>query len=372
MKLVVAPDSFKGSLEAIEICHIAEKVAHRLFETVEVVKLPMADGGEGTVNAMLDALHGERVTVSVHSPDQRMIQATYGLFDGHKAVMEMAQASGITLVEHRDLWQLNTYGTGEMILDALNRGVDTIYLGIGGSATNDGGLGFASALGVKFLDKQGMELPPVPASLNAIAQVDQSGLDARMERLQLIIMSDVKNPLLGEKGASAVFGPQKGATPEMVVELNAGLTHLSQVVPNGVALAERAGAGGAGGLGFGLLAFTKATMQSGVETILELLQMEQAIEGADLVLTGEGRMDGQSAFGKVAYGVGRLCKKHEIPCVAIVGSLGQGYQEMYNHGITSMITTVDGIMTLETAMEQGEQLCEAGIERALRLAGCCK
>ncbi len=368
MKILVAPDSFKGSLEAYEICEIVEKSAKEIFKNAEVVKIPMADGGEGTVSAVLPSLNGEKIEVTVKSPDFRDIKATYGIFDGDKAIMEMAEASGITLVENRDILKMNTFGTGQMIIDALNRGVKTIYIGIGGSATNDLGIGFVSALGVKFLDKKGSEIAPIPENFSEIFDFDMSNINPLIKNAEFIIMSDVKNPLLGENGATHIFGRQKGATDEIIENLETGMTHLAKIIEKnlGVSIRDTKGAGAAGGLGFALLAFTNSKMQSGIDTIIDILDVEKQISDVDIVITGEGRMDNQSAFGKVPFGIGELSKKLSIPCFAIVGSLGKEYKDMYNHGITSIITCVDSIISLDEAIQNAQHLCENATERLLR------
>lgn len=377
-KILIAPDSFKGSLTAQQICDTISRAAHDVCSDVAVqtVALPMADGGEGTVEAVIAAVQGTWVSVQVHSPDQRMITAQYGIFEnenGRCAIMAMAQASGITCVAQpvhaRDIFSLNTFGTGEMLCDALNHGVQTIYIGIGGSATNDGGIGFASALGAQFLDANGAVLPPIPANFDKICTIDTSRLDSRLQSTKIFIMSDVTNVLLGDTGATAVFSAQKGAKPHDMAQLEHGMAHLADcyatIARHNIAMQN--GAGAAGGLGAALLTFTNAIMQSGVQTVLDILHFDAHLQGADLVITGEGRMDGQSAFGKVACGVGERCKAQGIPCIAVVGGLGEGYQAMYDHGITSMVTTVDGILSLEQAIEHAEKLCYQATARALQL-----
>ncbi len=371
MKIVVAPDSFKGSLSAKQMCDITEVVAKELFEKVEIMKIPMADGGEGTVESVIDALPGTRIDVEVNNPLGAPVIASYGVFEGNKAIMEMASASGITLVtdEERNILKQNTYGTGEMILDAINRGVKTIYIGIGGSATNDGGMGFASAIGVKFLDEFGDKVNPIPENFKKIRTVDMTMVDNRIEKTEIIIMSDVSNPLLGESGATYVFGRQKGANDSNIAGLEEGMGHYIDVVEKliGRNIREIKGAGAAGGLGAGLLAFTKAQMKSGVEAVMEIVSLESVIKDADLVITGEGMMDYQSAYGKVASGVGRLSLKYNVPCIAIVGAMGKNAEAMYDYGITSIMTTVNGIMPLDSAIENAEELFTSAMRRTLRM-----
>ncbi len=372
MKLIVAPDSFKGSLSAAEVCACVRRAALREFSRCEVISLPVADGGEGTVDSICAALSGSMQNVTVQNPLGAPVSASYAIFDGgSSAALEMAAASGLSLVapNARDVPRSNTYGTGEMMLDALQKGCTELYIGIGGSATNDGGIGCAAALGVRFLDAAGASLAPIPANFMQIETVDISGLNPLLASANITIMGDVKNPLLGQAGATNVYGAQKGATATQRATLEAGLAHyIAKVeVATGNAVATVEGAGAAGGLGAGLLAFTGAKMQSGVNTVLELLQFDKLLEDADLVITGEGQMDYQSAYGKVAYGVGMRCKAAKVPCIALVGSMGEGAEEMRQYGISSIMTTVNGIMPLSEAVEQAQTLCESAAERALRM-----
>ncbi len=371
MKIMIAPDSFKGSLSASEICDLVECAAKEVFVDCEVEKMPVADGGEGTVESILATLEGEKVVVEVKDPLGRDIVATYGIFNDNKAIIEMAEASGLPLVstEDRDVMHSNTFGTGQLILDAIEKGCTTIYMAIGGSATNDGGMGCANALGVKFLDENEKELKPVPANLLKIKTVDVSGISKEIKETNFVILSDVKNPLLGECGATYVFGKQKGATVKEQAQLEEGLAHYISVVEEAVdqSICQIEGAGAAGGLGAGLMAFTNATMRSGVETVLEILDFEEKLQDVKLVVTGEGRMDYQSAYGKVAYGVGSLCKKNHIPCVAIVGGMGEHADAMYEHGISSIMTTVNGVMSMAEAVEHASELCTDAAERLFRL-----
>lgn len=367
MRIMVAPDSFKGSLSAEKICNIVEQAAKKVFVDCEVEKVPVADGGEGTVESILAALDGENIEVKVNNAIGEEITATYGIFGENQAIIEMAAASGLPLVspKKRNIMCSNTYGTGQLILDALDRGCTTIYMGLGGSATNDGGIGCAHALGVKFLDENKNELEPIPENFIQMREIDLSGMHKKVKDTEFIILSDVKNPLLGELGATAVFGKQKGASVEEQLELEKGLGHysaiLKEVFSKDYAIQE--GAGAAGGLGAGLMAFVNATMKSGVEAVLEIVEFQDKLQNVQLVVTGEGRMDCQSAYGKVAYGVGTLCKESGVPCVAIVGGMGENAQVMYEHGITTIMTTVNGIMEIEEAVERAEELCNDAAER---------
>ncbi len=383
MKFIVAPDSFKGSLTAFRICELVQEAASSVCPQAEVIVLPLADGGEGTAEAVLHALHGTRRTCTVHGPLGNPVTCEYGIFDGLKtnsipptspatriAIMNMAAASGLTLVDdaERDVLHSSTYGTGEMILDALSQGCEEIYIGLGGSATNDGGMGMAAALGVKFFDENGQELAPVPVSMERIASVDVSGMDARMKQVPITIMSDVRNPLLGEMGATYVYGPQKGITQEQLPIIDNWMKHYIDCVEQCISKGIRTipGAGAAGGLGAGLLAYGRATMKSGIESILELTDFDALLQDADFVITGEGRMDYQSAYGKVVSGVGMHCKAQGVPCYALVGSIGYGAEALYDYGITSILPTVSGIMTLEEAIANAEPLCYDAAVRLLR------
>lgn len=371
MKIILAPDSFKGSLSAQKVCDIGEKACLDLFPQGEIVKLPMADGGEGTVESILDAFDGEEIQITVKNPIGTPISCSFGMFQGENAILEMAAASGITLVDDKDRTMLhsNTYGTGQLLVEAMNRGAKTIYIGIGGSATNDGGIGCLSAMGLTFLDENGADLEPYPVNFNKIVDIDLSKLHPKVKETKIVIMSDVKNPLLGKEGATYVYGPQKGAKKEDLPLLEEGMAHFFQVVEKKINrnVVDVEGAGAAGGLGAGLLAFTSGEICSGVETILEILDMKTHLKDCQLVITGEGKMDNQSAFGKVVYGVGTACAEKNIPCVAVVGGLGQDYEEMYRHGISSIMTTTDRIMTLEEAVTDAETLCYAAFYRLLKL-----
>ncbi len=375
MKIVIASDSFKGSLSSTALADVAERVARTFFSPLDVVKIAMADGGEGTVAALLQNVKGKKIHTTVHSPAYEQIQAEYGVLNEDSAVLEMAAASGITLVsdEKRSIRKLNTFGTGELILNAIERGCTSLYMGIGGSATNDGGLGMLSALGVRFLDANNNEVPPFPEHFLRIATIDASRLNPKVQQANITIMCDVTNPLLGDNGATKVFGKQKGATAEDIDFLEQGLRHLYSLVEKKYGtVIDTPGAGAAGGLGAAFLAFTKAELRSGISTILDLIDFENTICDADFVLTGEGRMDAQSAQGKVAYGVGMACKKHNIPCFAIVGGIEDGYEAIYDAGITSVISCIRQVSTLDEVMAQSEMLYADAVERLCRIlgAGC--
>ncbi len=370
MKILVAPDSFKGSLSAMEICNIVEKAAVDVFKQVKVEKLPVADGGEGTVESLLDALNGISIEILAKDPIGRERMASYGIFKDTNAIIEMAAASGLPLVSgnDRDIMRSNTYGTGQLILDAIQRGCETIYLGIGGSATNDGGIGCMAALGVRFLDESKTELEPLPINFEKIAYVDATNMIPEVANVKFVIMCDVKNPLLGENGATNIYGRQKGASDQQMILLEKGLTNYIKIVEETCKkqVAEIEGAGAAGGLGAGLMAFTDASMRSGVETILEILDFNNKVDWAELVVTGEGKMDHQSACGKVAFGVGSVCKSKGVPCAAIVGGMGEAAEVMFEHGIDTIMTTVNGIMSIDQAISEAEQLCYSAAVRLFR------
>lgn len=369
LKIVVASDSFKGSLSSFQIGEIVSKVSFKIFGECEVVKIPLADGGEGTVDCLLESLNCEKIYCNVKNPIGKAVSAYYGKF-GDSAVMEMAQASGITLVkdDERNILRHSTFGTGEMFLDAINKGCKNIYIGIGGSATNDGGMGFANALGVKFYKDETL-LEAVPENFHLVNKVDLSEIDKRIYDTNITVMSDVTNPLLGETGATYVFGKQKGADEKTQAVLEKGMENYITVVEKSVGkmIRDKAGAGAAGGLGAALLAFTNAKLNSGVETILGIMDFKEKITNADLVITGEGMMDYQSAHGKLPYGVGKMCKAENIPCVALVGSMGKNAEVMYEHGINSILPIVNGVMSLDFAIENAEQLYYNAVERLFRI-----
>ena len=327
---------------------------------MDCLGLSVADGGEGTVDAVINAEHGEKVYADVHDPLLRPIQASYGKLDDERAVIEMAAASGLPLLKEkeRNPWITSTCGTGELIRDALDKGFRKIALAIGGSATNDGGMGCVRALGVKFLDKDGRELTGRGCDLGAVEHIDISGLDPRILETELTVMCDVTNPLTGKDGATYTFSAQKGADPAMQQKLEAGMLHYRSVLLKEFSRDpdETPGSGAAGGLGAALMIFLKGTLRSGIETVLDLIHMDERLDGVDLVVTGEGRTDWQSSFGKVMQGVGEHAQKKGIPCVGLSGSLGPGAEQIFEHGIVSLMTTVNAPMTLNEAIENAEDL----------------
>ncbi|OQO98557.1 glycerate kinase [Geobacillus sp. 44C] len=355
MKVIIAPDSFKESLSALEVANAIEKGFRDIFPEAEYVKIPMADGGEGTVQSLVDATGGRIVKTEVTGPLGDRVQAFFGMLgDGKTAVIEMAAASGLHLVpsEKRNPLVTTTRGTGELILAALDEGAEHIIIGIGGSATNDGGAGMIQALGGRLLDRHGKEIGPGGGSLSELADIDLSGLDQRLKCVKIEVACDVDNPLTGPKGASAIFGPQKGATPEMVATLDNNLKHYADVIERvlGKQVKDIPGAGAAGGLGAGLLAFLEAKLKRGVEIVLETVNFHERIQGASLVITGEGRIDGQTIFGKTPIGVAKAAKRYNIPVIAIAGSVSDDSDVVRSHGIDALYSIVPGIIPLEKAL----------------------
>ena len=372
MKVVIAPDSYKGCLSALEVAKAMERGVLSVFPSAEVRKIPIADGGEGTVAALVTATNGQLRQAEVTDPLGNKISAHWGVLgDGRTAVIEMAAASGLPLVpkEKRDPRVTTTYGTGELIKAALAEGLAKIIIGIGGSATNDGGTGMARALGVRFLDAAGQEVAAGGGSLAEICQIDATGLDPRLKNTEIVVACDVDNPLCGTRGASAVFGPQKGATPEMVQQLDAGLAKYASCArqATGRDVAEKAGAGAAGGLGAGLMFFTPAQLKPGVEIVLDAVGFSDIVRDADFVITGEGRTDFQTAFGKAPVGVAKVAKTHGAPVFCISGGLGEGADDVLAQGIDAVMSICDRPLSLEECMAAGAQLIEPAAARLCRI-----
>lgn len=358
LKFVLAPDSYKNSASAIEICEAMEVGIRRVFPDSEVIHVPMADGGEGSTEAIVNATGGKFIKKTVQGPLDEQVEATFGIHgDGETAVIEMATASGIQLVtkEERNPYNTTTYGTGELIRHSLDNGIKRIILCIGGSATNDGGVGMAQALGYQFKDKNGEEIKRGGIHLKDIVSIDSSNVHKDLFSCEIFIASDVSNPLTGPEGASAVFGPQKGATPEMVTALDAALSNLDQVIASemGKEVGAIPGAGAAGGLGAGLLAFTNATMQRGVDLVVEATDLQAKLADADYCFTGEGQIDFQTKYGKTPYGVLQAAKEvdEEIKVVAICGSIGEGVHELYELGFDGIFGTIPAIVDFDMAIK---------------------
>ena len=370
MKFLFASDSFKGTLSSDQTIELLTKAAEEVFGSCETSGVPVADGGEGTTDAVVKARNGEIITVPVHGPLMEMEQGFYGRLSDTEAILEMAAASGLPMVpeEKRNPLNTTTYGTGELLKAALDAGYTEIAIAIGGSATNDGGMGFASALGIRFLDQDGNVLEGRGEDLEKVAHIDMSGLDPAVQKAHFTVMCDVTNPLCGPDGATYTFGKQKGGTPEILDRLEKGMQNYRDVIIRefGINPDEIQGSGAAGGLGTALKVFLHAEMKSGIETVLDLIDFDARLEGVDLVVTGEGRTDWQSCFGKVMQGVGDRSAKHQVPVAALCGGLGPNYEKIYAHGISSIMTTVDGPMPLKEALDNASELYYKGAIRMFR------
>lgn len=368
MKIVIIPDSFKGSASSMEVCNCIEKGILKVFKNAEIKKIPVADGGEGTVDSILYAAGGNIRKIKVINPEGKIIEAKYGIINKDKAVIEMAEASGITLVDdkNRNPLKYSTYGTGELIKDALNNNIKEILIGIGGSATNDCGIGMANALGYRFLDKNNNELEAYAENMIKVKYIDDSNVDKRIFDIKISAACDVKNPLYGENGATAVYGKQKGVTEENFNILDNGLKNIASVVKEkfNKEIDYIEGAGAAGGLGGGLLAFCNAELKSGIDAVLDIIDFEDKIKDASLIITGEGAIDGQTKKGKVPVGVAR--RANNIPVIAIVGDIRDGAETVYDLGITSIMPALKRAMPLNEAIKNSKMLIEDAAERALR------
>ncbi|QQZ08424.1 glycerate kinase [Heyndrickxia vini] len=355
MKIVIAPDSFKESLTALEAANAIEEGFSAVIPDAEYIKLPMADGGEGTVQSLVDATEGKIIEKTVTGPLGLPVQGFFGLLgDGKTAVIEMAAASGLHHVplDKRNPLLTTTYGTGELILRALDYGVKKIIIGLGGSATNDGGTGMAQALGAKLLNNQKEQISFGGGALSDLKTIDISQMDPRLSNIQFIVACDVDNPLTGANGASAIFGPQKGATQEMVTRLDKSLTHFADIIKKELHknVDSVPGAGAAGGMGAGMLAFFNAELKRGIDIITQTLKLETHLEGAELVITGEGKIDGQTIFGKTPIGVAKLAKKKGIPVIGIAGYIEDKNGRVREEGIDALFSIVPGATSLEDAM----------------------
>lgn len=371
MNILIVPDSFKGSLSSAAAGACIARGFRAVFPDADCRVLPLADGGEGTVDALVSALGGEEHTRTVTGPDGRPVQARFAMLTDGTAVMEMAEASGLALLatEARDPAHTTTYGTGELIRAALDLGAKQILIGIGGSATNDGGAGMARALGVRFLDEAGGELPEGGLALAGLARIDASGLDARLSRTPVAVACDVTNPLCGENGASWLYGPQKGADTALCAALDAALSRYGAALARlcGRDIASIPGAGAAGGLGAGLIAFCGGALRPGIEEVMRLLRLDEQVAWADLVLTGEGQIDRTSAMGKVLSGVGALGLRYGKPVVAFGGGIGDGADDVLAAGITAYTAITSRPMALETAIADAPVLLEQAAQCAARM-----
>lgn len=372
-KILVAPDSFKGSLTALEACEAIKTGIHLALPDAEVVEIPMADGGEGTVQSLVDATEGQIIELEVTGPLGEPVMAKYGLLgNGKTAVIEMAEASGLGYVTEKTKNPMvtTTYGTGQLIMACIDQGIQEIIIGLGGSATNDGGAGMAQALGYQLLNKNGQEIGYGGGALADLATIKVDQVDSRLKEIHFIIASDVNNPLVGPNGASAVFGPQKGADEDMVQELDQNLQHLADIIQKdlGKSIADTTGAGAAGGLGGGFLAFTEAEMHKGIEIVLAYTKLKEDAVGCDLCITGEGGIDFQTKFGKTPYGVAQAFKavNPDKKVIAIAGNVGKGIDELYTEGIDAVFGIAPSAATLADLIDHAKDNLEMTTENIIR------
>lgn len=371
MKILIAPDSFKENLSAKEVAQAIERGIKKVDENIQTSIVPMADGGEGTVESLVEATDGQIINVKVKDPLMRDIDSYYGVLGDRKtAVIEMAAASGLALLEkdERNPMDTTSFGTGQLIKYAIEEGYKDIIIGIGGSATNDGGAGMLMALGAKLLDANGEDIGLGAKGLGKLKSIDLSNFHEDIKDCNFVVACDVDNPLVGKRGASYVFGPQKGADEHMVKILDANLENFGKVVEDtlGISLLQYPGAGAAGGMGAALLAFLDAELERGIDIVIEATQLERKIMDSNLVITGEGKIDGQTQFGKTPYGIATLAKKYNKPVIAIAGGIGEDASVLYEKGIDSIFSIVNKPMTLEEAMVHGESLLEDTAERIIR------
>ena len=375
MNIVIAPDSFKECLSAKEV---ATAIAMGIFEAisdVEVFKIPISDGGEGLLETLMQGAGGKFVEVVVKDPLMRSITASYGILEDKKtAVIEMALASGLELLKENEKNPMltSTYGTGQLIKDALDNGCTKIIIGIGGSATNDGGAGMARALGAKFLNKKGEELNEGGGSLNELNNIDLSNFDDRLSRCEVVVACDVSNPLTGPNGASMVYGGQKGGSHEDLLKLDKNLAHLAAIIKSElqIDIAETPGAGAAGGIGAALMAFMKGRLVNGIELVLETLKMEEYIKSADLVITGEGKIDGQTLHGKTIAGIAKMAKKYRVPVVVITGKIGEDIEPIYDMGVCGVYSIVNEPMDLHQAITEAPKLIQNSVKNIMGTIKC--
>jgi len=372
MRVVIAPDSFKGSISARDICSAIREGILRIFPDAEIKAIPLADGGEGTMENMVYASNGTLKTTTVKGPIGKEVRASYGILgDGETVVIEMAQASGLPLLtpEERNPYLTTSFGTGQMIKHALDEGYRKFIVGLGGSATNDGGTGMLTALGVKLFDEYGRILPEGGAHLSQLACFDDTALDPRIKESQFMIASDVNNKLCGEKGASAVFGPQKGATPKMVEYLDSALNHLAEIVlkQKGVDIREMPGGGAAGGMGAALMAFLGASIKSGIDVIMKEIHFDNQIKGTDLIITGEGKLDHQTLSGKVIAGVCKIAGKHQVPVVVLCGGVDLEPSKFKDLGVLTALSIVPGPCSLEESISKSAEWITERTESIMKI-----
>lgn len=368
---ILVPDSFKGTLSAIEVCNIMKSSIKNLYEDANIISVPVADGGEGTVDAFLYALGGEKKSVWVSDAfNEQKILAHYAMLKDDIAIIEMATCAGLPLVKNRlEPDKTTTFGVGELIIDAVNSGAKKIILGLGGSATNDGGCGMAAALGVKFKDEQDQEFIPTGGTLSQIYKIDMNNIYSKIKDIEFISMCDVDNPLCGKLGASAVFAPQKGADEDMVKLLDEGLAHLAKIIKRDlhIEVKDIKGAGAAGGLGAGSIAFLQSKLTKGIDVILDTINFDELVSKADIVFTGEGKFDSQSLHGKVVMGVANRSQKYKTPVIVVTGAIGENIQEAYNKGITAIFSINKEPMEFSKSALKSKENMILTMENILRL-----
>ena len=372
MKIVIAPQAFKGSLSALNVANAVQKGVRRIFPDAQILTCPVADGGDGTLETLVESSGGKIMETNVADPTGKPIVAQWGAMgDGNTAVIEMARTSGLALLtlEERDPLNATTYGLGEIIVSALNKGFRKFIVGIGGSATNDAGAGMAQALGIKLMDREGRNLVFGGAALQNLSVIDTSSIDQRVLESNFQIACDVNNPLTGPEGASAVYGPQKGATEENVRQLDSALGVFAEVTKRdlGKDISNLEGAGAAGGLGAGMIAFVEGHLRAGVDIVLDTVNLAEKLESADLVITGEGSIDFQTVYNKAPVGVARMAKARGIPTIGISGMLGKNYQIVHNHGIDAALSIANGPISLEESLQNAPSLISEAVEESLRL-----
>ncbi|GLU98258.1 glycerate kinase [Megamonas funiformis] len=368
---ILVPDSFKGTLSAIEVCNIMKSSIKNLYKDANIISVPVADGGEGTVDAFLYALGGEKKSVWVSDAfNEQKILVHYAMLKDDIAVIEMAACAGLPLVKNRlEPDKTTTFGVGELIIDAINSGAKKIILGLGGSATNDGGCGMAAALGVKFKDEQDQEFIPTGGTLSQIYKIDMNNIYPKIKDVEFISMCDVDNPLCGKLGASAVFAPQKGADEDMVKLLDEGLAHLAKIIKRDlhIEVKDIKGAGAAGGLGAGSIAFLQSKLTKGIDVILDTINFDELVSKADIVFTGEGKFDSQSLHGKVVMGVANRSQKYKTPVIVVTGAIGENIQEAYNKGITAIFSINKEPMEFSKSALKSKENMILTMENILRL-----
>ncbi|WP_317405590.1 glycerate kinase [Megamonas funiformis] len=368
---ILVPDSFKGTLSAIEVCNIMKSSIKNLYKDANIISVPVADGGEGTVDAFLYVLGGEKKSIWVSDAfNEQKILAHYAMLKDNIAVIEMATCAGLPLVKNRlEPDKTTTFGVGELIIDAVNSGAKKIILGLGGSATNDGGCGMAAALGVKFKDEQDQEFIPTGGTLSQIYKIDMNNIYSKIKDVEFISMCDVDNSLCGKLGASAVFAPQKGADEDMVKSLDEGLAHLAKIIKRDlhIEVKDIKGAGAAGGLGAGSIAFLQSKLTKGIDVILDTIKFDELVSKADIVFTGEGKFDSQSLHGKVVMGVANRSQKYKTPVIVVTGAIGENIQEAYNKGITAIFSINKEPMEFSKSALKSKENMILTMENILRL-----